>query len=101
MYDLLNEGSKTLTVRHDAEQDQFFVPGLVEVECSGLDDVLAVATEGAAARHRAAHDLNRDSSRGHAIMTLKILRAAGAPLPPEATTARRHATQGASPSVYL
>ncbi|KAH8048917.1 hypothetical protein JL722_12152 [Aureococcus anophagefferens] len=72
VYDLLDASKTPLPVRHNVGTG-FFVPGLSELECFSPDDVVAVLAEGRRSRRRAAHKLNRDSSRGHALLTLKLV----------------------------
>lgn len=69
VYDLLDT-SKALPVRQNAKT--FFASGLVELECLNVDDIAAVVAEGRKARRRASHKLNRDSSRGHAVLTVQL-----------------------------
>lgn len=73
VYDLMDGNKTPLSVRHNTAQNVFYVPGLVELECRNVDDVAAVVAEGRRARRRAAHKLNRDSSRGHALLSLKLV----------------------------
>lgn len=70
VYDLLDTRSQPLPVRQNAKT--FFASGLVELECLNVDDVAAVVAEGRKARRRASHKLNRDSSRGHAVLTVRL-----------------------------
>jgi hypothetical protein len=77
VFDLLHEPSaaspaKGLGVRHHAASDEFYVPGLLEVQCVCLEDVQAVVDEGHRNRRRAAHDLNADSSRSHSLLVLHL-----------------------------
>ncbi|KAJ1455378.1 P-loop containing nucleoside triphosphate hydrolase protein [Pelagophyceae sp. CCMP2097] len=73
VFDLLDAGKAPLAVRHNTATAAFFVPGLVELECVCADDVSAVVTEGRRSRRRAAHKLNRDSSRGHALLAVRLV----------------------------
>ena len=74
VYDLLDptRATTTLPVRHDTQKNYFFAAGLVELECLSADDVSAIVDEGKRARRTASHKLNRDSSRGHAVLSLKL-----------------------------
>lgn len=78
VFDLLDAGKTPLPVRHNADDKNigFFVPGLSELECESAEDVTAVVAEGRLNRRRAAHKLNRDSSRGHALLTLRLVHGA-------------------------
>jgi regulator of replication initiation timing len=49
-----------------------FVQDLVQVECDSLEDALLVYAEGMRNRKVASHQLNRDSSRSHCLMTLNL-----------------------------
>ncbi|KAJ8605191.1 hypothetical protein CTAYLR_000406 [Chrysophaeum taylorii] len=77
VYDLLNASKTPLPVRHNTTANAFFVPGLVELECHDACDVAAIVAEGRRARRRAAHKLNRDSSRGHALLSCKLVTSSG------------------------
>ena len=74
VYDLLQLSGRPLGLRHATAEDEFFVVGLLEVQCETLADVEAVLAEGNANRSRAAHDLNQDSSRSHSLLTLHVHR---------------------------
>lgn len=74
VYDLLETKKASLPVRHDTARDCFYVPGLVEFECRNVEDVAAIVTEGRRVRRRGAHKLNRDSSRSHALLSLRLVR---------------------------
>jgi len=71
VFDLLTVTKKALPVR-ESQGKGFFVPELLEIECYSLQDVLAVAREGAHNRRKAAHELNKDSSRSHSIFSVTI-----------------------------
>lgn len=73
MFDLLNLTGKPLSVRHHPHDEEFYVTGLLEVQCESIDDVTAVLEEGHTNRRRASHELNQDSSRSHSILTLHVL----------------------------
>jgi len=51
----------------------FFVEDLMVVECSNLSDLQAVLHEGMKNRHQGSHDLNKDSSRSHSILTVYVI----------------------------
>jgi hypothetical protein len=70
VYDLLVPGD-ALPVRWTQSQG-FFVQGLCVVECGGLEDALAVMLQGQRSRSIGSHELNKDSSRSHAMLTLRI-----------------------------
>lgn len=42
------------------------------VECESFEDMMAVINEGLGNRKVASHNLNRDSSRSHCILTMHI-----------------------------
>lgn len=73
VFDLLHLTGKPLPVRHQPHADEFYVPGLFEVQCECLEDVMEVLVEGHANRRRASHDLNQDSSRSHSLLSLNVL----------------------------
>lgn len=69
--DLLKMDGKPLHVRlHPAEG--FFVENQLVVECNNAEDLLVVAAEGHKNRHVASHELNKDSSRSHSVMSVYI-----------------------------
>ncbi|XP_063883472.1 kinesin-like protein KIF3A isoform X3 [Scylla paramamosain] len=72
--DLLNIGTNTkpLQVRWSKKKRGFFVENLFEIECSELDDLLAVLEEGLRNRAVASHNMNEYSSRSHTILTVNI-----------------------------
>ena len=45
---------------------------LFVVECDTLDDVLAVISEGHRNRRIGSHELNKDSSRSHSLLTVHL-----------------------------
>ena len=51
----------------------FFVEELLVVECTSVDDMIAVLHEGMKNRRVGSHDLNKDSSRSHSILTLYVI----------------------------
>ena len=69
--DLLNPGNKNLQIRWDSKQG-FFVEGLLVFECKTPDDVVKVILQGTKNRKRGSHELNKDSSRSHTILTVYI-----------------------------
>lgn len=77
VYDLIDASKTPRSVRHNTAKNSFYVPGLVELECLNAEDVAAIVAEGRRTRRRAAHKLNRDSSRGHALLSLKLVTSTG------------------------
>ena len=71
VYDLLNLTSGSLAVRWNV-QSGFFVQDLFVVECDELADVMAVVSEGHRNRRVGSHELNKDSSRSHSILTFHV-----------------------------
>ncbi len=51
----------------------FFVEELMVVECTGQEDLIAVLHEGVKNRHLGSHELNKDSSRSHSILTVYLI----------------------------
>ena len=51
----------------------FFVEDLLVVECTSVEDMIAVLHEGMKNRRVGSHDLNKDSSRSHSILTVYII----------------------------
>ena len=71
VYDLLNLTSGNLAVRWNVKSG-FFVQDLFVVECDELADVMAVVSEGHRNRRVGSHELNKDSSRSHSILTFHV-----------------------------
>ena len=51
----------------------FFVEDLIIVDCSNVDDMISVLLEGMRNRKSGSHEMNKDSSRSHSIMTIYII----------------------------
>jgi len=43
------------------------------VECTGVDDLVAVLNEGMKHRRVGSHELNKDSSRSHSMLTIYVI----------------------------
>ena len=43
------------------------------VECTSIQDLNAVMYEGVKNRHQGSHELNKDSSRSHSILTVYLI----------------------------
>ncbi|CAM6120118.1 unnamed protein product [Calypogeia fissa] len=69
--DLLRLDAPPREVRWSSK-DGFYVENLLLVDCETLDDVFAVLDEGSRNRKVGSHEVNKDSSRSHCIMTLHI-----------------------------
>lgn len=69
--DLLNPEAGKLEVRC-SQKHGFFVSDLQEIECHSATEVRAVLEAGVQNRKVGATHLNRDSSRSHALFTLRI-----------------------------
>ena len=70
--DLHNPSSGILHARWNAK-NVFFVEDLMVVECTSIQDLIAVMHEGIKNRHTGSHDLNKDSSRSHSILTVYLI----------------------------
>ena len=46
---------------------------LIVVDCTDVDDMISVLNEGMKNRRSGSHELNKDSSRSHSILTLYII----------------------------
>eukprot|EP00658_Telonema_sp_P-2_P039287 TRINITY_DN2810_c0_g1_i2.p1 TRINITY_DN2810_c0_g1~~TRINITY_DN2810_c0_g1_i2.p1 ORF type:complete len:359 (+),score=93.54 TRINITY_DN2810_c0_g1_i2:190-1266(+) len=68
--DLLHPEGGVLNIRW--RPSGFFVEDLFVVDVSNVDDMLAVFEEGSKNRSVGSHNLNRDSSRSHALMTVYV-----------------------------
>jgi hypothetical protein len=83
VYDLLDPGDPAqLQVRWDATRNAFHVPDARRVACDTLDDALLMVATGARNRRVGSHELNKDSSRSHAICAVQVetARAGGGPV---------------------
>ena len=69
--DLLNPESTNLQLRNHP-QTGAFVENLLQVECEGISDAMMVFAEGTRNRKVGSHNLNKDSSRSHCMMTLYL-----------------------------
>jgi len=72
IYDLLSGDNETQLQERWEPQRGFYVPGLRAVECERLEDALAVVSIGTRNRRVGSHELNKDSSRSHSIMTVSV-----------------------------
>ncbi|RHY77196.1 hypothetical protein DYB34_008138 [Aphanomyces astaci] len=70
-YDLLNAASGALNVRWN-DRNGFYVQNLLVVQCDSMDDVMAVVDEGHRNRRVGSHEMNKDSSRSHSILTITL-----------------------------
>lgn len=70
--DLLNPGAGVLHTRWNAKKG-FFVENLLVVDSHTIDDLIAVLHEGIRNRKTGSHELNKDSSRSHTIMTVYVI----------------------------
>lgn len=71
VFDLLNPASGALSVRWN-DRSGFYVQSLLVVQCDSIDDVMAVVQEGHKNRRVGTHEMNKDSSRSHSIMTVHV-----------------------------
>jgi len=58
-------------------QKRFFVEDLICINCDNVHDLFAVLEEGIKRRRIGSHDLNKDSSRSHSILTVYIIKEGG------------------------
>ena len=70
--DLLNIGNTNLQIRWDQNQG-FFVEGLLVIECKKPEDIVEVILQGMKNRKKGSHELNKDSSRSHSILTVYVI----------------------------
>jgi hypothetical protein len=70
--DLLNIGNTNLQIRWDQRQG-FFVEGLLVIECKKPEDIVEVILQGTKNRKKGSHELNKDSSRSHTILTVYVI----------------------------
>ncbi|TYZ57454.1 hypothetical protein PybrP1_010842, partial [[Pythium] brassicae (nom. inval.)] len=71
VFDLLNPASGALSVRWN-DRSGFYVQKLLVVQCDSVDDIMAVVQEGHKNRRVGTHEMNKDSSRSHSIMTVHV-----------------------------
>lgn len=70
--DLLNPSNTNLQIRWEQRQG-FFIEGLLVIECKKPEDIVEVILQGTKNRKKGSHDLNKDSSRSHCLLTLYII----------------------------
>lgn len=72
--DLWNPGASNLTIREYPQGywQGFYVEDLYIIESPSLDDLMVLLWEGMRRRAVGAHNLNKDSSRSHSILTFYI-----------------------------
>ena len=70
--DLLNPSNSNLQIRWDQKQG-FFVEGLLVIECKKPEDIVEIILQGTKNRKKGSHDLNKDSSRSHSILTVYLI----------------------------
>ena len=70
--DLLNPTNNNLQIRWDQKQG-FFVEGLLVIECKKPEDIVEIILQGTKNRKKGSHDLNKDSSRSHSILTVYLI----------------------------
>ena len=70
--DLLNPNNSNLQIRWDQKQG-FFVEGLLVIECKKPQDIVEIILQGTKNRKKGSHDLNKDSSRSHSILTVYLI----------------------------
>jgi hypothetical protein len=70
--DLLNPKNTNLQIRWNQKQG-FFVEGLVVIDCKKPNDIVEVILEGHRNRKIGSHELNKDSSRSHCILTVYVI----------------------------
>ena len=70
--DLLNPSSGALHCRWNIKSG-FFVEDLLIVDCTNIDDLIAVLHEGIRNRKTSSHELNKDSSRSHSILLIYVI----------------------------
>jgi kinesin family member 12 len=70
--DLLNPTANILHCRWNVKSG-FFVEDLLVVDCTNIDDLIAVLHEGIKNRKTSSHELNKDSSRSHSILLIHVV----------------------------
>ena len=70
--DLLSPTNSNLQIRWDQKQG-FFVEGLLVIECKKPEDIVDIILQGTKNRKKGSHDLNKDSSRSHSILTIYLI----------------------------
>ena len=69
---MLNPTSGVLHCRWNSGSG-FFVEDLMIVDCTSTEDMIAVLNEGIKNRKSGSHELNKDSSRSHSIMSIYLI----------------------------
>jgi len=70
--DLLNPKANNLQIRWTSKQG-FFVENLLVIDCQRPQDIAEIIIEGTKNRKIGSHDLNKDSSRSHSILTIYVI----------------------------
>jgi hypothetical protein len=70
---LADETSQSLRVRW-RQRDGFYVPNLARRECANAGEALDCVREAAARRRVRSHNMNAESSRSHAVLTVHVER---------------------------
>lgn len=71
VYDLLNLENKKLQIRYN-EFHGFYVNGLTVIQCDCLEEIMEVVSEGRRNRTVGSHELNKESSRSHSLLTVYL-----------------------------
>lgn len=70
--DLLNPKASNLQIRWTSKQG-FFVENLLVIDCQKPQDIAEIIIEGYKNRKIGSHELNKDSSRSHSILTIYVI----------------------------
>ncbi|KAL0232822.1 hypothetical protein GEMRC1_011569 [Eukaryota sp. GEM-RC1] len=71
VFDLLNDSAQ-VSLKFNSKRSEFYPSGAFVVDCMSLDDCFAVIQEGLGKRATGSHEVNVDSSRSHALLTLNF-----------------------------
>lgn len=71
VYDLLNLENRKLQIRFN-EFHGFYVNGLTVIQCDCLEEIMEVVSEGRRNRTVGSHELNKESSRSHSLLTVYL-----------------------------
>lgn len=71
VYDLLNLDNTKLNLRY-SDKIGYFVNGLSVIECDNINEIMEVVEEGRRNRTVCSHELNKESSRSHSLLTVYL-----------------------------
>lgn len=71
LQDLLDPSTTALKIRESMDKG-IYVEGVTEINVRSTQEMTDIVNKGTCNRHVSCTDMNKDSSRSHAVMTMKI-----------------------------